>query len=442
MRNRSGYRRRGETRAAQPQNQTAAQVAEKEACMANEQKVEILQRLIAFACSRLHFFEYKGVATDRALAVDNHVARQNVRAFHGNGHRDGFVYARQIIVRAQHDAASTVYVHGVVNGAAHGLGQVVFDNGGNHGRLDMLVQGGQGQGARRISHISQAADAPQHFLYALELAHGYLELAAHGGIGAGGAAGEFAGAGAERRQRHAAAFGQAFHQHAPALAGVFPATDQPVQRDEYIPARVGTVLEGYVHRIVTAADGNARRIGGDQRQGDADVFFIAEQMIRVIQLERQPQQGGDRPEGNIAFFPVQADAGDFLAPEFPLADDAGVGHGAGIAAGERPGEGETGNLAAIGQTRQKILFLFLRAVAHDQLARPQRIGHHHGDGGGDAARCQFHDHGGMGQGGKSQTAVFFGNDHAEELFLFDVGPGFRCQVFQGVGDFPVVQHVA
>ena len=33
-----------------------------------------------------------------------------------------------------------------------------------------------------------------------------------------------------------------------------------------------------------------------------------EQVVRVVQLERQPQQGGHRAQGDVALLPVEADA--------------------------------------------------------------------------------------------------------------------------------------
>jgi hypothetical protein len=63
---------------------------------------------------------------------------------------------------------------------------------------------------------------------------------------------------------------------------------------------------------MATADLDAGGVGGDQRQADAQVFFLTQQVVRVMGLERQAQQGGDRAEGDVALFPVQAQAKYFL----------------------------------------------------------------------------------------------------------------------------------
>lgn len=91
------------------------------------------------------------------------------------------------------------------------------------------------------------------------------------------------------------------------------------------------------------ADFHAGGVGGDQRQADAQFFLFAEQVFRVVGLECQAEQRGYRAEGDVALFPVQAQADDFFTLPLALADDAGVGHGAGVGTGQRTGEGEAGD---------------------------------------------------------------------------------------------------
>ncbi len=92
-------------------------------------------------------------------------------------------------------------------------------------------------------------------------------------------------------------------------------------------------------------------------------------MFRVVGLEGQAQQGGDRAEGDIAFFPIQAQADDFLALPLTFADDPGVRHGAGFGAGQGAGEGEAGNVFTARQARQVMITLRLGAVVQQQLSR-------------------------------------------------------------------------
>ncbi len=186
---------------------------------------------------------------------------------------------------------------------------------------------------------------------------------------------------------------------------------------------------------------HARGVGGNQGEADAQVFFVTQQVVGVIRLEGQAQERGHRAEGDVALFPVQAQAQCFLAFPFTLADDAGVGHRPGVGAGQWPGQGEAGNIVATGQSRQVMVALFVGAVVQQQFRRAEGVGDHHGGSQVAAARGQFHRHLGVGIGGEPLAAVFLGNDQCEEPVLLDMGPGFRRQV-HGLADLPVADHCA
>ncbi len=104
-------------------------------------------------------------------------------------------------------------------------------------------------------------------------------------------------------------------------------------------------------------------------------------MIGVVGLEGEAQQRRDRAERDVALVPVEPQAEHFLALEIALADDAAVDHRRGVGAGFRAGQSKAGNFAAVGQPRQPLLLLILGAEAHQQFAGPERVRHHHGDGG-------------------------------------------------------------
>src|SRR3546814_2724144 len=55
-----------------------------------------------------------------------------------------------------------------------------------------------------------------------------------------------------------------------------------------------------------------------------------------------------------------------------LADDAVVGDRGRVGAGERAGQAEAGHFAAVGQARQVMVLLLLRAVVHQQFARDRK----------------------------------------------------------------------
>ena len=234
---------------------------------------------------------------------------------------------------------------------------------------------------------------------------------------------------------------QRAHQHLPAVAGAFLAADQRVQRHEHVTAAIGAVLEGLHGGQMAPADLHARRIDRHQRHRDADVARLAQDAVGIGQLEGQPQHRGHRPQRDVALVPVQPDA-DQLAPVHHLAaDHAGVGHGGRVRAGLGAGQAEAGNLAPVGQARQPVVALRRRAELHQQLARSERVGHHHGDAGGDRVGGDAAHHLGMRVRREAQATVAARDDHAEALRLQE-GPDLGRQVAAVPADIPFVQHGA
>lgn len=190
------------------------------------------------------------------------------------------------------------------------------------------------------------------------------------------------------------------------------------------------------------ADLHARRIDRHQRHRDADVARLAQDAVGIGQLEGQPQHRGHRPQRDVALVPVQPDA-DQLAPIHHLAaDHAGVGHGGRVRAGLGAGQAEAGNLAPVGQARQPVVALRRRAELHQQLARSERVGHHHGDAGGDRVGGDAAHHLGMRVRREAQATVAARDDHAEEALRLQEGPDLGRQVAAVPADIPFVQHGA
>src|SRR6202012_4076190 len=113
---------------------------------------------------------------------------------------------------------------------------------------------------------------------------------------------------------------------------------------------------------------DAWQIGWDQRDGNTEIVFRADEMVGVVGLEGQSQQGRDRAKRDVALVPVETKAEHFFAFEGAFADDAGVNHRGGIGAGLRAGQTKTGNVAAIGEPRQPALLLLLCAAARPEFA--------------------------------------------------------------------------
>ena len=165
----------------------------------------------------------------------------------------------------------------------------------------------------------------------------HVELLANLGVLARHQAGELGHTGAHRRQGNGTPDRQAIHQHHPALAEHFLAADEELQRHEHILAGVRTIHERRTQGQVTTTDFHTGDIGRDQRQTDAQVFLLTQQVIRVVGLEREAEQGGDRAKCDVTLFPVQAQAQGFLAFPFTFADHPGVGHASSVGTGQWPG---------------------------------------------------------------------------------------------------------
>ena len=161
-----------------------------------------------------------------------------------------------------------------------------------------------------------------------------------------------------------------FHQHAPALADAVAAADDLVERDEDVAAPVRAVLERDVQRDVALADLDAGRVAGHQRQGDAEVFLLAEQVLRIVQPEGQPDEGRHRAEGDVALLPVEPNAEHLVHPAIRPRQTTPR---SGMAPASEPASGpvrrEAGDLLAARQARQVVAPLLVGAVVQQQLCR-------------------------------------------------------------------------
>ena len=58
--------------------------------------------------------------------------------------------------------------------------------------------------------------------------------------------------------------------------------------------RFGPFWNDLHRRQMAAADLDAGQIGRHQRERDADVVALADQVVGIVQLEREPEHGRDR----------------------------------------------------------------------------------------------------------------------------------------------------
>ena len=140
---------------------------------------------------------------------------------------------------------------------------------------------------------------------------------------------------------------------------------------------------------MAAADLDAGRFRRDERDGDAEIFLVAEQVIGIVQLESEAQHGRDRAERDVALVPVQPHAEHLACPRTARADDAGVDHRSGIGAGFRTGQAEARNFACRRPAAAASVALLLGAEPHQQFARSERVRHHHRHRGGDRAASRL-----------------------------------------------------
>ena len=176
------------------------------------------------------------------------------------------------------------------------------------------------------------------------------------------------------------------------------------------------------------ADLDALGVARDQGAGHAEIRLPTQQSIRVEQTEGEADHSRDRRQGDVALLPVEAHAEHLFPVECATANHAGTARRGGVAAGLGFGQGETGHVVARGEARQVVILLFLGAVMQQQFRGPERVRHHHRDGGRDAAGRHLGDHRRMADRGEAEAAIALRNDHAEEPFALEERPDFRRQI--------------
>ena len=282
--------------------------------MAPEGLVERVESARAVGVFERHdLLEQIRMAADRALAELDQRAGDDIGAFHRDRDRHAAIKAAEIIQRAFDDRLAAMHVHGVVDGDAHAVGRLRFHDRGDDRRMVSVIERGAGHAARGVELISGRGDAAEPLLHRLELRDRDVELLADARIGAGDIGAERRARRRQRRQRNAASGRQRAHQHFPALADLVDAADDIVHRNEDVVAPVRSVLEHVHGRKMTPPDADAGQMRRHQRERDADIVALADQMIGIVQLEGKPEHGRDRAERDVALVPVEPDAEHVLA---------------------------------------------------------------------------------------------------------------------------------
>jgi hypothetical protein len=303
------------------------------------------------------FLLHERMAADRALAVDHHRAREDVRAFDGDADRHRVPRARERVARAALDRAAGADVHRVADDLAHAVGEVGLADVADDGGLFACVERAAGERARGGHEVGEAGDARERFLDAFEAADRRVELLAHGRVRTADPRAQLRGADRQRRQRDRAARGERFHKHAPAVADLRAAADDGVvERHEHVLADDRAVLERHAHRVVAQADLDAGCRTRDQRAGDTAILDVADELVWIFQSEREADQRRHRCERDVALLPVQAQAEHFHTVDDALLDDAFRLRRGCVGASFRAGQCEARNFFAAREAVEMFFF--------------------------------------------------------------------------------------
>ena len=303
------------------------------------------------------------MAANRALAENNHIARQNIRTFNRDADRYVLISTPQIISWADTNALAAMDIHRVINCLAPPFGQMVFDNRRDDRRFFAQIDRAGCHHPRGVHHVSIATDARQRFFDAFKKANRCFELRAHPAVSATGARRQFGGSHAGGWQGNGSPCRQTIHQHAPALPNPFLPANHPIHRNEHILTRIRAILECRIQCIMTPPDVYSRGFGRNQCQSNTEIFVSTQQSIGIIQFESKPQDGRNRTQGDIAFFPGEPHAQDIaFAFKFAPAHNPEIRHGAGIRPGFRRSQGKAWHFQSFGQPRQIIFFLLLSTI--------------------------------------------------------------------------------
>src|SRR3546814_5886654 len=185
----------------------------------------------------------------------------------------------------------------------------LFRSGLHHGRddrrLDAMFDRRAAEDACAFHHVRQRGDLADLVLDAFHVADRDAELLTHDRIRAGHCRCDACGADRAGRQRHHAATGELFHQHAPALAGVFRTADDVVDWHDHVLAEQGAVVERIADRIMMIAVREARCAFVNHHAGDADIFALAQEIFGIVHAAGQRHEVGDRCECYVALAEIE-----------------------------------------------------------------------------------------------------------------------------------------
>ena len=111
--------------------------------------------------------------------------------------------------------------------------------------------------------------------------------------------------------------------------------------------------------------------GWNQRASDAEVFLVPEQVVGIVSVKSETEQGRHGAQSDVALFPRQPETERGLSLVLSHADDTGVGNRGRIRTRARIGERETRNLETPRQPWEVVLLLLIGPIVEQELTRSQ-----------------------------------------------------------------------
>src|SRR5439155_10807364 len=167
--------------------------------------------------------------------------------------------------------------------------------------------------------VGHPPDSRELLFDPLETADRKIELLPDGAVGARDPRRKLRRSGRKPREREPATRGEVRHEHLPALPDARPAAYDGIERNEYVPPVRRSVQERHAERIVAFPDFDAREVRRYEGEGDAQIFLVAEEMVGIVEAERQADQRRHGGERDVALPPVEPHAEDFPPPVLPAA---------------------------------------------------------------------------------------------------------------------------
>ena len=174
-----GARDTSETRTGEREQLRADRARHEQIRVAEDRVIECGEIVLR---DRIDFLLHERMATDRALAVYDHRAREDIRAFNRDADRHRVPCWRERVARAALDRTAGTDVHRIADDLTHRIGQVCLRDIADHCGFFAGIESATSERPRRGHQISHPGDARERFLDTFKTPDRRVELLAHGRI--------------------------------------------------------------------------------------------------------------------------------------------------------------------------------------------------------------------------------------------------------------------